>query len=117
MSSEPWVWLASAQSGLVRADRLVSIRSGRNTRNGGGADRKFGVFVETVTASDEFPDVALVYTEDEEAADAVLLAVLGVLADARARGVGGIVQYAPVELVDIEKATTLGRSVSKYANR
>ena len=117
MMIEPWVWLATAQSGLVRADQVVSIRSGRNASTGGGVDRQFGVFIKTVTASDNLPETALVFTEDEEAADGVLRAVLGVLAEARAAGKGGIVQFNPVELVNVEAATALGRAPSKYRNR
>jgi hypothetical protein len=117
MTIEPWIWLATARSGLVRADQVVSIRSGRNASTGGGADRQFGVFIETVNASGNVPETALVFTEDEEAADVVLRAVLGVLAEARAAERGGIVQFNPVTLVNIEAATALGREPSKYRNR
>jgi hypothetical protein len=109
MASEQWVWLPTVRSGLVRADRVVSIRSGR----GLSSTNKSGVFVETVNASDEFPEIPLVFTEDDEAADAILRDVLEVLAGARV----GIVQYDPVKLGTFKGATNLGRASSNSRTR
>lgn len=109
MSNEEWVWLPTVRSGLVRADRVVSIRSGR----GLSSSSKSGVFVETVNASDQFPELPLVFTDDEEAADAILRDVLDVLAGSRV----GIVQYDPVRLATFRDATNLGRAPSKSSTR